>query len=125
RAPGEQITPFRRRRDLPQLTELRDRLHAWIHAHLAELQVAVPTMPVEDREADVWEPLVAVADLAGGGWPERAREACPAMTAETDAEEAARERLLADLRAVFGKVEALSSKTLLDRLHALEEAPWA
>jgi hypothetical protein len=125
RAPAERITPFRRRRDLPQLTELSDRLHAWIRAHLAELQAAVPIMPVEDREADVWEPLVAVADLAGGGWPERARQACQAMTAETDGEGAASERLLADLRAVFGKADALYSKTLLDRLHALEEAPWA
>jgi Protein of unknown function (DUF3631) len=89
------------------------------------LQAAVPIMPVEDREADVWEPLVAVADLAGGGWPEQARQACQAMTAETDEEGAASERLLADLRAVFGKADALYSKTLLDRLHALEEAPWA
>lgn len=125
RAPGERITPFRRRRDRPQLTELRDRLHAWIRAHLAELQAAVPTMPVEDREADVWEPLVAVADLAGGGWPKRARQACQAMTAEADVEGPASERLLADLRAVFGKADALYSKTLLDRLHALEEGPWA
>lgn len=34
-----------------------------------------PVMPVEDRAADTWEPLVAVADLAGGAWPEAARAA--------------------------------------------------
>ena len=30
---------------------------------------------IEDRDADVWEPLLAVAELAGGHWPERARVA--------------------------------------------------
>jgi hypothetical protein len=125
RAPGERATPFRRRRDLPELMELRDRLHAWVRAHLAELQAATPTMPVEDREADVWEPLVAVADLAGGWWPELVRKACRAMTAQADVEGSASERLLADLRAVFGGADVLYSKTLLGRLHGLEEAPWA
>ena len=76
RAPGEQVSSFRRRRDLPALVTLRDRLHGWLRDHLAELETATPAMPVEDRAADTWEPLVAVADLAGGGWPELARDAC-------------------------------------------------
>src|SRR3546814_17356925 len=28
---------------------------------------------IEDRDADVWEPLIAIADAAGGKWPEAAR----------------------------------------------------
>ena len=41
-------------------------------------------MPVEDRAADTWEPLVAVADLAGGDWPELARHAAIVLTADHD-----------------------------------------
>jgi hypothetical protein len=126
RAPGEQVTPLRRR-NLPALYELRDRLHGFVRGHLSELETAEPPMPVEDRAADVWEPLVAVADLAGGGWPELARDACRRMT--TDAAEADSgslgERLLRDLRVVFGDAQALGTTTIIERLAALDEAPWA
>jgi len=127
RAPHERVTPFRRRRDRPGLLDLRDRLHEWVRANMKALEGATPGMPVEDRAADTWEPLVAIADLAGGDWPELARLACKAMTtdAEADAEGSAGERLLADLYEVFGEADALYSKTILDRLHAIEEGPWA
>jgi hypothetical protein len=38
---------------------------------------AEPVMPdgVTDRAAEVWEPLVAIADVAGGHWPATARAA--------------------------------------------------
>ncbi len=61
-------------------------------------------MPVEDRAADTWEPLVIVADLAGGPWPDRARQACARMVAaETQAEEdnPGGARILADIRRIF------------------------
>ncbi|GHE40387.1 hypothetical protein GCM10017673_48460 [Streptosporangium violaceochromogenes] len=48
------------------------------------MEAAEPAMPVEDRAADTWEPLVAVADHAGGHWPERTRAAVLALTAEAD-----------------------------------------
>jgi hypothetical protein len=130
RAPGEQVDPYRTRRDAPPLNDLRDRLAGWAREHLGELQQAQPAMPLEDRAADTWEPLVAVADLAGGPWPERARTAASTMTAaEAQQEEdtSASVRLLGDLREVFDHAgaEALYSATILDALHKLEEAPWA
>ncbi len=126
RAPGERVTPFRRRRHVAELLQLRNRLHGWVAAHLKELAVAEPDLPVEDRAADTWEPLVAVADLAGGDWPKRARAACRAMTdaAAADTEGAASERLLADLRGVFGTAQTLWTVTILERLANLDEAPW-
>src|SRR6266536_714248 len=130
RAPGERVDPYRTRRDAPPLNPLRDRLTSWAREHLRELQHAQPAMPLEDRAADTWEPLVAVADLAGGGWPERARAAATAMTAaEAQQEEdtSASVRLLGDLREVFDQAgaDALYSGTILDTLHKLDEAPWA
>ena len=83
RAPGEKVTPFRTRRDGPALAALHSRLaQLGSRSHLEELKEAVPVMPVEDRAADTWEPLIAVADLAGGDWPERARAACLAMAGD-------------------------------------------
>jgi hypothetical protein len=128
RAPGEQVQPYRTRRDAPPLHDLRDRLAAWARAHLRELQQAAPVMPLEDRAADTWEPLIAIADLAEGDWPARARDAATTMTAaEAQQEEdtSAGVRLLGDLRAIFGNDDALYSTTILDRLHKLEDAPWA
>jgi hypothetical protein len=87
-------------------------------------------MPLEDRAADTWEPLIAIADLAGRDWPARARTAAATMTAaEAQHEEdtSASVRLLADLREVFEQAgaEALYTSTLLEALHKLEDAPWA
>jgi hypothetical protein len=130
RAPGEHVDPYRTRRDAPPLNQLRDRLTGWAREHLAQLRHATPAMPLEDRAADTWEPLIAVADLAQGDWPTRARHAAVAMTgAEAQHEEdtSAGVRLLADLREVFDAAgaEALYTTTILDRLHKLEDAPWA
>jgi hypothetical protein len=128
RAPGEQVDPYRTRRDAPPLHDVRDRLATWARAQLRELHHATPSMPLEDRAADTWEPLIAIADLAGGDWPSRARDAAATMTAaEVQQEEdtAASVRLLADLRQLFTDAEALYTSTLVEALHQLEDAPWA
>lgn len=127
RAPGEQITAWRSRRAVPKLRALRARLHDWVGLHAGQLAHAEPDLPAEDRAADVWEPLVAIADAAGGDWPDRARKACQELTgAAGDAEDGtAGERLLADLRGVFGSAGFLYSATIAERLAAIEEAPWA
>ena len=75
RAPSEQVSPYRTRRDGPPLREIGDWLADWSETRLSDLEDAEPDMLVEDRAADTWEPLVAVADLVGGTWPARARAA--------------------------------------------------
>ncbi|ROQ82497.1 uncharacterized protein DUF3631 [Streptomyces sp. CEV 2-1] len=131
RKPGERITPFRSRYSVPELHALRDRLADWLVPLRDTVAGAVPKMPVEDRAADTWEPLVIVADLAGGHWPARARAACLAMTRNEvvqDEQTTLKTRLLRDIRRVFdqesGK-EALRSQDLLAVLIQDAEAPWA
>jgi hypothetical protein len=96
-----------------------------IRAHLDELADANPDMPVEDRAADTWEPLVVVADLAGDDWPDRARKACAKLTgeAEIDDDSSMGVRLLSDLQGFFAE-DALWTEMILDRLNKIEEAPW-
>jgi Protein of unknown function (DUF3631) len=82
------------------------------------LEATDPELPVEDRAADVWAPLVAIADLAGGDWPARARKAALVFTREADAdavEESLSVRLLADLRTVFTD-PVMSSTRLVELL---------
>ncbi|AYN40583.1 DUF3631 domain-containing protein [Streptomyces dangxiongensis] len=131
RAEGESVKPFRSRRDTPALHDLRDRIAAWARPLLDEAADLEPAMPVEDRAADTWEPLVIVADLAVGSWPRRSREACARMVAaevEVEEEQPGGARILADIRSVFvaqREVDSLSTDELLHHLRQNAESPWA
>jgi hypothetical protein len=86
-------------------------------------------MPVEDRAADTWEPLVAIADAAGGNWPKRIRTAVlrlVAAEAASDAEASLGIRLLFDIRDVFTTwtVSFIASTDLLAALNKIDDAPW-
>jgi hypothetical protein len=67
----------------PKSYELVVQVKAWLELWASqvrdEVAAAVPEMPDEDMEGrteDIWAPLLAVADAAGGDWPDRARAAC-------------------------------------------------
>ncbi|MFE0101331.1 DUF3631 domain-containing protein [Streptomyces sp. NPDC059002] len=131
RAAGEKVASFRTGRDTPALNAIRDRLHAWLQPLYEQALEMEPPMPVEDRAADTWEPLVIIADLAGSDWPMLARTACRTMTdyeAGQDEEGGLRTRLLVGIRRAFAAVgdpAVLSTKHLLESLNADREAPWA
>ncbi len=87
-----------------------------------------PEMPegITDRNADVWESLLAIADAAGGDWPQRARVAAVAHVALAMAgTPSLGVRLLADLRQIFGDNDAMATEDILEALRQLDEAPWA
>jgi len=112
--------------DLPTLEPFRDELAKWVEVHLDMLKQARPVMaPLEDRAADVWEPLFAVAELAGGLWPERAREAAKALTMGTAEDEA--ELLLLHIYQAFQEEGSgrLSSHDLIENLMGRADGPWS
>ncbi|MGH3887916.1 MAG: DUF3631 domain-containing protein [Pseudonocardiaceae bacterium] len=129
RAPGEHVEPFRHRVHAEEGHQLRDQLADWTTSVAGQLEHAWPVMPpgITDRPADVWEPLLAIADAARGSWPARARKACTELVKAAQSAESGSLglRLLADLRAVFGDAEALPTETILVRLRELEESPWS
>ena len=127
RAPGEHVEPFRRRLHAEEGERLHERLAEWA----AEVERAVtgvwPEMPetITDRDADVWEALLAVADAAGGEWPERARVAAVTLVTLSKASTPSLGvRLLEDLRTVFGNQDQLTTEHVLSELHKMDEAPW-
>jgi hypothetical protein len=125
RKPGEKVKPFRRRTELKAGYTLKTRLRLW--ARRVQPSITWPTMPpgVEDRDADIWEALIAVAKAAGGIWPDRASRAALALIKEArDREPSLGIRLLADLKTVFGDAQEMTTATILHCLHALPESPW-
>ncbi|MDO5629795.1 MAG: DUF3631 domain-containing protein, partial [Mobilicoccus sp.] len=129
RLPSETVSPYRGRRDGQALTRIREALTEW--AEGVDIRADEPDIPagIEDRAADTWEPLLAVADAVGGAWPARARKACVALVAESDddaTEQSLGVRLLADCRTVWDGAATtfLPSSDLVSALRALDEAPW-
>ncbi len=131
RAPGEHVEPWRLRVNGPEAGQLRDRIADWAGALTEQLAGDFwPELPeqVTDRDADVWEALIAVADLAGGDWPERARGAAVALVAASKGRAPSLGvLLLRDIRTVFGHDAAheLTTEQLLAGLNRMEEAPWS
>jgi hypothetical protein len=126
RAPNEVVEPFRHRVHSKEGFALRDEIAEWSEIISVD---GWPVMPDEitDRDADIWEPLLAVADAAGGGWPERARHHAVALvTNSTMATGSLGVRLLGDIKKVFdesGK-DHLSTVDLIAALIAMDESPW-
>lgn len=128
RAPGEHVQPFRER-DAAALAEpARAALAGWVDLVATDLEQARPEMParVVDRPAEVWEALLAVADAAGGDWPDRARSACRYFVLDTDDDAVSfGVRLLRDVRLVFDGADRMPSADLVAALVKLDEAPYA
>ena len=129
RAADEHIDEFRERDAAVGAAPLTERLAGWAAANFDALAAGRPKMPdgVRDRPAEVWEALIAVADVAGGNWPQRARDACKHSVLDTDDEEPSLGiRLLRDLRELFndGGVDAMFSVDIITALTADEESEW-
>jgi putative DNA primase/helicase len=93
------------------------------------LEDADPKMPdfSSDRATDNWRVLIAIADAAGGAWPERARKAAIDLNAarETD-DEGLGVQLLADLRDLFDEEHDRSaSAEIVAALVARDDRPWS
>jgi hypothetical protein len=135
RTSAEKVTPWRSRVDKPRAQALGKRVAAWADSVRKAALDYWPEMPdgVEDRDADRWEALIAVADLAGGRWPELARKAVLVDVADkSDEKESLGVLLLTDIQAVLktnnhyaanGK-PAMKTQALLNQLAKIDESPW-
>jgi hypothetical protein len=127
RAAGEKIEQYRVRVHEAEGHALRDGLALWAARVGDAAGEAWPSLPdgVVDRRAEAWEPLIAIADAAGGDWPERARVAAVAdVAAHRDRAPSLGIRLLADISRAFGNREVVSTSELLENLNAMDESPW-
>jgi len=109
-------------------TRLKRQCERFVLDHGLAISGANPEIPatLNDRCADIWEPLFALADLAGGDWPQRARQAAMGL-ARRAAEDNPVSSLLSDISGVFQtlNVDRLHSHVLVMELNKLQDRPWA
>jgi hypothetical protein len=126
--PGDTKERFRRDQKA-QGVPIQEALSDLVPEILEPLISVHPRLPLElsDRAADAWEPLLAIADRAGGDWPIRARRAAIELSALTDAEDdTLGVRLLSDIHHTFVDtgLDRLFTTDLLSKLYDLDESPW-
>jgi hypothetical protein len=129
--PDQKVAPLRQR-NKAALEPLRRRAARWAADHLDQLTLADPETPSlggNDRAADNWCPLLAIADETGGEWPMRARDAAERLTTGAATKEGDDDGilLLADLRDLFaeGAADKLLTAAVVTALTGQEERPWA
>ena len=125
-----------RSRELEKIAApIRQRLMRWAVDHIEDLAAARPIVPQEldDRAADAWEPLLAIADAAGGRWPDLARRLAISYSSDRaeDEREAPGVLLLVDLGELI-RTEMLSPDShgyaaaeIARLLRELPDRPWS
>jgi putative DNA primase/helicase len=126
RKPRAALVSRLRKRDSDEFSILRRQAARWAADNFQHLVDAEPDVPEElhDRAADNWRPLLAIADLVGGNWPTRARDAACALSGD-GYDSAVNIELLADIRMAFGNLDMIRSADLVAKLVADPEGPWA
>jgi hypothetical protein len=126
----EKVQRFRLREVRPEAKPIREKVSKWAIGHKNELGQARPMFPLglNDRQEDVTEPLLAIADLAGAEWPTKGRQGLAEVFGGAEAEdESTGVKLLSDIREILRQREAdrISSEELIEALLSIETSPWA
>lgn len=94
-----------------------------------KVQRARPALPetLNDRAQDNWEPLLAIADIAGGEWPMLSRAAAMMISNGNESLPSVGVELLQDIQDIFDSknLDRIASAELIQRLCDDEEKPWA
>jgi len=131
-APGEVVERFRRRDVGSEAAPLRKRIERWCDLVISSLAQARPFLPdcLSDRQQDVVEPLLSLADAAGGEWPDESRSALTEIFRATP-DDSITGQLLADIRTVMDgdedtpRRDRIGSTELADALSKIETSPWS
>src|SRR5689334_7584876 len=105
----------------PEAARIKSEIEIWASSLPTDMDWPELPSEIKDRDADVWEALIAVADLAGGNWPDRVRKAAVMLVmAGKEAEPSLGVKLLADLQQVFDDKETMRTADVLEALRAME-----
>jgi putative DNA primase/helicase len=126
--PAEKL-PRLLKADKTRLQQYRRRLAGWARDNAVQLQAADPEIPeaLNDRAADAWRPLLAIADLAGETVGKLAREAAVELVGANEEQTQTYVLMaLADIRDWLKThtLDPVSSAEIADHLATLEERPW-
>jgi putative DNA primase/helicase len=125
KAPGEIVS----RLDLNfenECLDIRRKCQRWADDNLDKLSMTRPGMPNanNDRMMDNWMPLFAIADVAGGDWPELIKKSMLKMMYVSD--DSIGSALLEDIKDIFDSnlSERIFSDDLVEALKDKSERPW-
>jgi putative DNA primase/helicase len=107
-------------------TELCRKLARFVADNMTALELSDPKLPdcAFNRLADNWRPLFAIAEIAGGDWPQRCVDAFVRLTTQVSEDaESMRVLLLADIQQMF-EAERMFSKDLVEKLAEMKDRPW-
>jgi putative DNA primase/helicase len=125
--PSDRVDHFHHLDDA-ELANLRRQAERWTTDNVATLKTAAPELPAgfDNRLGDNWRLMLGIADLAGGEWPDQARQAATAVAKINDALSVG-VKLLADIRDIFASeaVHRIASAELVETLVGIEGRPWA
>lgn len=109
--------------------ELAQKLSRLAEDYRDAVRRARPDLPgsLNDRAQDNWEPLLAIADIAGGEWATRGRKAALKLSGTESLTMSTGTELLADIQEIFEtkKVDKISTAQLIEALCEDDERPWA
>ncbi|HKQ36984.1 MAG TPA: DUF3631 domain-containing protein [Verrucomicrobiae bacterium] len=122
--PGERCERLRQL----NAVEFRKRCAAFVHQHRDAIASARPDIPsaLNDRAADIWEPLLAIADLASGDWPAIARQAALKLSAADKDELTLIGYFLRDIRALMlaANADRILSRDIIATLNPRHDRAW-
>ncbi|KIA60251.1 DUF3631 domain-containing protein [Nocardia vulneris] len=129
RRASDHVEPFRERHAAAATAGFRREFQRWAFDSPAGQRQALahhePVVPegVRDRAAEIWEPLLTVADNAGSHWSRIAREACEyfVLHREDPTPVSPGVQLLRDLYRIFDGQQQMHTKDILPALYDLEE----
>jgi len=132
RRDSEPVARYLTRKVRPEGDALRARAAEWVRTYKPEIVSVYEGLDLdflEDREAEVWEPLFAllsVADPARLGELRGCAESLSRAKAASAEDDSVALQLLVDIRAVWPESEPkIFTADLLRRLKAIEDGPWA
>jgi hypothetical protein len=125
---GDEIRRFRYKIEKEQAASIVASLKEWADNArvIAELAEAEPGFPPElsDRQWDIWEPLFAIADLAGADWGVDARHTAVALHAMSYTDDSVGVLALDHIRQAFDGQVRMSTDELLHALVGRDDGPW-
>jgi uncharacterized protein DUF3631 len=131
RLPGDEIADFRKRYAEAEAKPIREALQEWCEQAQTNIDLDALTIPgdIRDRDADIWEPLFAVAYVAGGKWPDRVAEAAKwfVNARVDDSADSSGLRLLRDCESVLDQPHTRTCEPdwLRAQLFNMTDAPWS
>lgn len=123
----EKVERLRRRHVQIEILELTGQLRAWTETYgpaLSKYDLPEPLEEISDRLEEAWEPLLAIADLARGDYPTRARRAAVELAGQEDNDGGSSHALLRALWHLFLIHEAMWTRDIVAAFNRDDALPF-